>query len=66
MGRWTLDYQNAQVLYVSPVELLAALNAEKDALTLYLMPQDAEPLASNGLSLSELLPLPVEDAEVSP
>ena len=58
MERWTLDYQNAQVLYVSPVELLAALNAEKDALTLYLMPQDAEPLASNGLGLSELLPLP--------
>ncbi len=66
VGRWTLDYQNAQVLYVSPVELLAALNAEKDALTLYLMPQDAAPLARNGLSLSELLPLPFEDAEVSP
>ncbi len=52
------DFENASVLYVSPVELLAALNAEKDALTLYLMPQDAEPLASNGLSLNELLPLP--------
>ncbi len=63
VGRWTLDYQNAQVLYVSPVELLAALNAEKDALTLYLMPQDAAPLASNGLSLSELLPLPPIEEE---
>ena len=63
VGRWTLDYQNAQVLYVSPVELLAALNAEKDALTLYLMPQDAAPLASNGLSLSELLPLPPMEEE---
>ncbi len=63
VGRWTLDYQNAQVLYVSPVELLAALNAEKDALTLYLMPQDAVPLASNGLSLSELLPLPPMEEE---
>jgi len=52
------DFEDAQVLYVSPIELLAALNAEKDALTLYLMPQDAAPLASNGLSLSELLPLP--------
>jgi len=63
VGRWTLDYQNAQVLYVSPIELLAALNAEKDALTLYLMPQDADPLASNGLSLSELLPLPPIEEE---
>ncbi len=57
------DFENASVLYVSPVELLAALNAEKDALTLYLMPQDAEPLASNGLSLNELLPLPSIEEE---
>ncbi len=57
------DFEDAQVLYVSPVELLAALNAEKDALTLYLMPQDAEPLTSNGLSLSELLPLPPLEEE---
>ncbi len=57
------DFENAQVLYVSPVELLAALNAEKDALTLYLMPQDAEPLDSNGLSLNELLPLPPIEEE---
>ncbi len=57
------DFENASVLYVSPVELLAALNAEKDALTLYLMPQDAAPLASNGLSLSELLPLPPIEEE---
>ena len=57
------DFEDAQVLYVSPVELLAALNAEKDALTLYLMPQDADPLASNGLSLSELLPLPPIEEE---
>ena len=57
------DFEDAQVLYVSPVELLAALNAEKDALTLYLMPQDAAPLASNGLSLSELLPLPPIEEE---
>ncbi len=63
LGPGTLDFQNAQVLYVSPVELLAALNAEKDALTLYLMPEDAEPLASNGLSLSELLPLPPIEEE---
>ncbi len=63
VGHWTLDYQNAQVLYVSPVELLAALNAEKDALTLYLMPQDAKPLASNGLNLNELLPLPPIEEE---
>ncbi len=57
------DFEDAQVLYVSPVELLAALNAEKDALTLYLMPQDAAPLASNGLSLNELLPLPPIEEE---
>ncbi len=57
------DFEDAQVLYVSPVELLAALNAEKDALTLYLMPEGAEPLASNGLSLSELLPLPPLEEE---
>ena len=57
------DFEDAQILYVSPVELLAALNAEKDALTLYLMPQDADPLASNGLSLSELLPLPPIEEE---
>ena len=57
------DFEDAQVLYVSPVELLAALNAEKDALTLYLMPEDAQPLASNGLGLSELLPLPPIEEE---
>jgi len=59
----TPDFEDAQVLYVSPVELLAALNAEKDALSLYLMPEDAAPLYSNGLSLSELLPLPPIEEE---
>jgi len=57
------DFENAQLLYVSPVELLAALNAEKDALTLYLMPEEAPPLYSNGPSLSELLPLPPIEEE---
>ena len=62
LGPGTLDFQNAQVLYASPVELLAALNGEKDALSLYLMPQDAEPLYSDGFSLSQLLPPAQEDA----
>lgn len=61
-----LDFQNAESKVVSPVELLAALNAEKEALTLFLMPAEAEPLFSNGLRLPDLAPLPPDLAEGTP
>ena len=43
-----------EVRYVVPVELLAALNAAGDALTLVLVPEDARPYTSAGFATGEL------------
>jgi hypothetical protein len=60
------DMRAAQTLWVNPVELLAALNAENQALTLVLMPDIADPYVTSGLSLTDLVPLPVSYEEVLP
>ncbi len=44
------------VTYVSPVELLAALNAQGRSLTLVLMPQDAERMGTTGVSAYAINP----------
>jgi Flp pilus assembly protein CpaB len=59
------DMLNAETAWVTPVELLAALNAEGQAFTLVLMPDAAEPYVSSGLNLSALVPPPALE-EVQP
>lgn len=59
------DMLHARSTWVSPVELLAALNAQNQAFTLVLMPEDAEPYVSPGLDLADFLP-PARDQEVKP
>lgn len=60
------DMLNAQSTWVTPVELLAALNAADQAFTLVLMPEQAEPYVSPGFSLSSLLPQTTLIEEVYP
>ncbi len=57
---------SAKTAWVTPVELLAALNAEGQAFTLVLMPEQAEPYVSSGLHLSSFIPLPPSLQEAQP
>ena len=50
----------AEVKYVSPVEILEALDASGDSLALYLMPQKPERFVSSGVSVYGILPQPPE------
>lgn len=52
------DLANARITWASPVEMLAALNAQGHAFTLVLMPEAADPYVSPGLRLTEFLPTP--------
>lgn len=52
------DLANARITWASPVEMLAALNAQGHAFTLVLMPEAADPYVSPGLRLAEFLPTP--------
>jgi hypothetical protein len=45
-------------LWVAPLELLAALNAQGSSFTLSLLPEDAQPFGTEGLTLSTLRPTP--------
>jgi hypothetical protein len=58
------DMLNAETAWVTPVELLAALNAEGQSFTLVLMPDEADPYVSSGLNLSTLIPSPPTFEEV--
>jgi len=60
------DMLSAETTWVTPVELLAALNAEDQAFTLVLMPEQADPYVSSGLHLSSFIPLPPSLQEVQP
>ncbi len=60
------DMLSAETAWVTPVELLAALNAEGQAFTLVLMPEQAEPYVSAGLNLSTLIPPHPTFEEVQP
>lgn len=60
------DMLSAKTTWVTPVELLAALNAAGQAFTLVLMPDAAEPYVSSGLSLSTLIPPSPALEEVQP
>jgi len=60
------DMLSAETAWVTPVELLAALNAEGESFTLVLMPDSAEPYVSSGLSLSTLVPALPNFKEVQP
>lgn len=59
------DLANSHVNWASPVELLAALNAQGRAFTLVLMPEAADPYVSPGLRLTEFLPT-LTPEEVAP
>lgn len=47
--------EGAEVKWVNPLELLAALNAEGRAITLYLLPEETEPFVTEGVLLSEMV-----------
>lgn len=49
-----LDELQPEVRYVTPVEVLAALNAQGNALALTLLPDDVEDVASGGVSTLDL------------
>jgi len=59
------DLASARITWASPVELLAALNAQGRAFTLVLMPEAADPYVSPGLRLTEFLPT-LTPEEVAP
>ena len=58
------DMLNAGTSWVTPIELLAALNAQGNAFTLVLMPEGAEPYVSSGISLTDFAPGPRSFKEV--
>lgn len=51
-----------EVKYVSPVELLEALNAVGNSLALYLMPQKPEDFSSSGVDVRSLIPITATEA----
>ncbi len=59
------DMLHARSAWVSPVELLAALNAQNQAFTLVLMPEQADPYVTPGLNLADFMP-PATEKEVKP